>query len=494
MCKQTRYNESFSASRDVSLGQLLVEVGTQRAKLWKAQTAEHQAIVVVPSYCLEREELERAIGVDYYEERAIWTVGKQAEGVKVIFVTSAGLSEVARDHLTSLLPPTVRASGSVAFVSVDDDIKGLCLAERLVLHPEVVQRIKQEIGDREAWLMPYFARVQDFAIGELLDIPVEGSLPQLQYWGTKSGSRTIFAEAQVAHPDGYKDIGTEQGIIDAIAELWQQSVSSVLVKINAGISGFGILKIDLPQQCPKFGRKELIRKQLATAAGGETDFTAFLQRFEKHQGVVEACVPNVVSSPSGQGYISATNGVSVVATHEQILNGQVYLGARFPADEEYRTLIQEETHRVGSALAAKGALGYFSVDFVVADGKPFAVEINLRQVGTLHYLHTAKFLRKAAIDDSSGLLIDSDGREVHYVGSDNLKFRNLKGLSPQRVVEHLRGVGLVYDEKNLEGVVLHMLGLVEPFGKVGCTAIASSAKRAQELFRTVEKELSELTK
>ena len=40
----------------------------------------------------------------------------------------------------------------------------------------------------------------------LLDVPLNGLDPELNYLGTKSGSRKVFREAGVPHPPGYEDL------------------------------------------------------------------------------------------------------------------------------------------------------------------------------------------------------------------------------------------------------------------------------------------------
>ena len=72
-------------------------------------------------------------------------------------------------------------------------------------------------------------------------------------------------------------------------------------------------------------------------------------------------------SPSVQGYISPGGTVEILSTHDQILggpDGQVYLGCRFPADSAYRLQLQELGLKVGQALAKKGAMERFGVDFI----------------------------------------------------------------------------------------------------------------------------------
>jgi len=99
-----------------------------------------------------------------------------------------------------------------------------------------------------------------------------------------------------------------------------------------------------------------------------------------------------VTSPSVQVDILSSGEPVVLATHEQMLGGpegQVYVGCRFPASPDYAARLGRYGHAVGEALARRGALGRFSVDFMCAQAgngswDVFALEINLRKGGTTH--------------------------------------------------------------------------------------------------------------
>ena len=57
------------------------------------------------------------------------------------------------------------------------------------------------------------------------------------------------------------------------------------------------------------------------------------------QGIVEEFIPGEIkTSPSAQCIIDPLGNAQVISTHDQVLggeSGQVFVGARFPADEAY---------------------------------------------------------------------------------------------------------------------------------------------------------------
>src|SRR5208337_4549247 len=110
---------------------------------------------------------------------------------------------------------------------------------------------------------------------------------------------------------------------------------------------------------------------------------AYLEKFQAMGGIVEEFLEGANKrSPSAQFRMDPLGRLAAISTHDQVLGGQnaqVFLGCRFPANAAYRLAIQELGMRAGEALAAKGVLGRFGIDFIsVADGegwRHYAIEI-----------------------------------------------------------------------------------------------------------------------
>ena len=120
--------------------------------------------------------------------------------------------------------------------------------------------------------------------------------------------------------------------------------------------------------------------EVHTCAGGQ-------QAADERGGIVEErVVGDEVRSPSVQMWVTPLGELEVLSTHDQILGGptgQMYLGARFPADPAYATAITSEAEKVGRVLAEKGVLGRFALGFVVVrrgdEWTAHAIEVNLRK-------------------------------------------------------------------------------------------------------------------
>ncbi|MGY1705368.1 peptide ligase PGM1-related protein [Geodermatophilus sp. SYSU D00697] len=196
-----------------------------------------------------------------------------------------------------------------------------------------------------------------------------------------------------------------------------------------------------------------------------------------------------VSSPSVQADISPDGGVTVLATHEQVLggtDGQVYLGCTFPADAAYSAELGRYGRAAGEALARRGARGRFSVDFVAryrcGRRDVQALEINLRKGGTTHPYAVLRNLVPGTYDPDLGRWVGADGSPACYAATDNLVGPAWTDLPPQRVVDAVTAAGPRFDRRTRRGVVLHMLSGLAIDGRFGLTAIASSAADAADLL------------
>ena len=197
-------------------------------------------------------------------------------------------------------------------------------------------------------------------------------------------------------------------------------------------------------------------------------------------------------SPSVQCRITPEGRVEVLSTHDQLLGGpdsQVYLGCVFPADTDYRVRLQELGLRVGAALAEKGCLERFGVDFIAVhqdgDWQLHAIEINLRKGGTTHPFMELKLLTKGRYDLDSGLFYSQQGRAKFYRASDNLQNSGYHGLLPNDLMEIIAYHQLHFDSSTETGTIFHLMGCLSQFGKLGLTSIGNSRQEADEIYQNV---------
>ncbi len=389
------------------------------------------------------------------------------------------------------------------------------LTQKIIERPRLLERIRQALRVDKSFIICYNSSNWEGELSVRLGIPLYAAAPELQIWGTKSGSRQIFAESEVPYPDGSFSLWNAQDLAEAAADLWerQPTLKRMVVKLNEGISGEANALLDLrPMESVAPGKASHAERVAAIGNSfAEMRFQSqsenwdnFSSRLPELGGIVEAFVEGEIKrSPSVQGRITPNGEVEILSTHDQILggpDGQIYLGCRFPADEAYRLQIQDLGLKVGRKLVEKGALERFGVDFIAVDkgdGQQWdvqAIEINLRKGGTTHPFMTLKLLTNGRYDLSTGLFYSQQGRPKYYIATDNLQKDRYRGLLPNDLMDIIAHHRLHFETGTGTGTVFHLMGCLSEFGKLGLTSIGDSPQQAEDIYNKVVKVLDEETR
>ncbi|MEO6405045.1 MAG: peptide ligase PGM1-related protein [Ferruginibacter sp.] len=217
----------------------------------------------------------------------------------------------------------------------------------------------------------------------------------------------------------------------------------------------------------------------------------FFEKFNDMGGIVETFVEgDIKMSPSVQCVINPNKKIDIVSTHDQLLGGdegQIFIGAIFPADNAYCASLAAAGKKIAEALINKAVMGRFAIDFISvkqADGswKHYAIEINLRKGGTTHPFLMLQFLTDGIYDADTGEFITAGGNKRYYFASDNVTSEKYIGLTPPDLIDIAMFNSLMYDGAAQEGVMFHLVGALSEFGKLGMVCIASSAQRAKDFY------------
>jgi hypothetical protein len=416
---------------------------------------------------------------------------------RVIYVSSTPISSTIIDYYLHLLPgvPSEHARRRLTLLSCDDS-QFAPLTQKILDRPRLLQRVKEAIGD------PVFAHMTCFTVSELerrlalaLGIPIYGCDPALLHWGSKSGSRKIFREAGIDYPAGYEDLSTMDDIAYALSHLKaaRHDLAKAVVKINEGFSGEGNAVLDFSGAPQGSALLPWVKSRLPDLAFEAKDMTFELyeDKLTAMGGIVEEWIPGAVKeSPSVQFRVDPLRRLEIISTHDQVLggkNGQIFLGARFPASDAYRLDIQRDGQKAAQALAQKGVLGRFGIDFVSVKHndawRHIAIEINLRKGGTTHPFQMLQFLTDGHYDPTTGIFLAPSGRPRCYYASDNLESENYRGLTPDDLIDISVLNGLHFNAAKGEGVAFHLIGALSEFGKLGIVAIGETHERADALYR-----------
>ncbi len=495
---------------------LLQQKLADRWQRWNDIEGGPSDIVVIPSLSLDGFQLAAIPGINHYEERMLFTLGRlRNPRARLVYVTSQPLDPALVDYYLALIGgiPTAHARERLALLSTYDATPR-SLTEKILERPRLIQRIRDWIDADRAHMTVFTVSERERRLAVALGIPLYGVDPDLLHLGTKSGSREIFREAGISMPPGVENLRTEADVAESVAGLWEEhpSTERIVVKLDQGFSGEGnaLLSLDALRGVAPGDAPHGTRVDAITEALGGMDFTSpdeswprFRSELERMGGVVELYLEGRrKTSPSAQLRINPRGELQAMSTHDQVLggaSGQVYLGCRFPADEAYRLALQEDALAVGRVLVERGCVGRVGVDFIAVEDdrgawSRYAIEINLRMTGTTHPIMTMKLLNDGNYDPDHGLYVTHRGEPRFYVSTDTLMAPHYRGLLPEDLLDLAAVHQLHYQPWNETGVVFHLMGALSQFGKLGLTAIGASMSEAERFYERAREVLDAETR
>ena len=456
-------------------------------------------IVVVPSFPITEAARANAPAALHYEERMFYELAHlRRSQCRILYVTSVELDCSVQDYYLSLLCDVPKQHVGERFTLLNcEDASYEALSTKVLSRPRLLQQIRDLIDDKSlAWLVSLTSNPTERDLALALGIPLHANDPAYGHIGTKSGSREIFREADVLHPEGFAALRDRDEVVDALCRLKQSkpALERCVVKTNEGIAGQGNATLGL-NACPASHQEETrlwVQDNLSSMSFEDPTMgpEPFFARLAQEGGVVEEFIEGAVKHfPSGQARITPDGSVELFATHDQVFSagGQVFLGCSFPANAGYRDEIGAVTKKIGARLSAKGGRGPYGVDFVmIAGGHTYAIEINLRITATgiaYDFLH---YLTNGCYDQETGTYRSASGIEKHYFAVDTMQSNQLKGLRPGDLLNLAKNNGLEFSPTTGRGVFFHTLGAVPEFGVCGFICIGDSRQECQSFHERVQ--------
>ena len=460
-----------------------------------------RTVVIIPSLSLDEEILSKITGHIHYEERLLCLLMLlRMPLTKVIYVTSVPIDQIIIDYYLHLLPGITgsHARQRLTMLSCYDG-SSKPLTKKVLERPRLLQRIRQNITDTSAAHLTCFNITHlEKTLAVELGIPLFGTDPDLFYEGTKSGGRKIFKAAGVSLPDGFEDLRTRQDVITALSALKKNKpgLRKAVVKMNDGFSGEG----NAIYHYTDFSNNESIGKNIDESMSVHLKILAkdlteklFFEKIYEMGGITEEFIEaDIKTSPSVQCLINPLQEIEVLSTHDQLLggeDGQIFIGASFPASNDYNISLAEEGKKIARVLAAKGALGRFAIDFISVKQNSewihYAIEINLRKGGTTHPYFMLQFLTDGVYNPEKGEYLTASGNKRFYFSSDNVSKDCYKGLTPHDLFDIAIFHSLMYDGASQEGVMFHLVGALSQYGKLGLVCIGDTPEKAKEYYDKV---------
>jgi PGM1 C-terminal domain len=424
-----------------------------------------------------------------YEERFLCLVLAllRQPSTHVVYVTSQPVHPRLIDYWFRLVPRLDRedARRRGTFIALSDS-SFRPLTAKMLERPRLLERIKQQIvAPERSLILPFVVTDLERRLAVELGIPVYGPDPDLSRFGTKTGSRRVFADVGVPLPLGFEELTGLRDVVRAIEEIRARrpACRQVIVKLDDSVSGLGNGLVTLGAGGEASARSIALEDSSISA----DEFYELVA--ERGAIAEERIVGEGFCSPSVQLRVRPDGEIEVLSTHDQILggpSGQVYVGCRLPADPGYAVEVGRHGHAIAEHLRDAGVIGRFAVDFVAVrengSWSPYAVEINLRNGGTSHPLITLAALTDGSYDAEAGVFRSRMGRVKHYVATDDLEADEYRRLTPDDLLDVALDEHLVWDEEVQVGVAFHMVSALAVAGRVGMTAIGDTPEEAQALY------------
>ena len=497
------------------------QLQTQLKTLWRSPDefdVSNCQVLIVPSLSLDQAELQKIAGVHYYEERLLFSLARLRNPfTRLIYVTSQPVHPSIVDYYLELLPgiPSSHARDRLdLFATYDASQKPL--TQKLLERPRLLKKIHERLDHEHAYIVCFNSTPLERKLALTLGVPLLALDPDLLHWGTKSGSRQIFAECGVPHPDGSELVNNAEDLAEVTADLWERQphLKQIVIKLNQGFSGEGNALLDLSPLAtvaPDSSSSHAQRVEHVAQAFRALRFqceTETWEHFELKVHTLGAIAEAFISgdqkrSPSVQGYINPLGEVEMLSTHDQVLggpDGQIFLGCSFPADAEYRLQIQAMGEAIGKNLATKGAIERYGVDFLAVPHPTqdvkwqlYAIEINLRKGGTTHPFMALKLLTDGHYRKEDGLFYTRQGQPKFYRASDNLQKNTYQGLLPSDLMDIIVSDRLHFNSIEGIGAAFHLMGCLSEYGKLGLTSIGNTRQQADEIYAQVVASLDRAT-
>jgi hypothetical protein len=478
---------------------------------------EPRDIVVIPSLSFDGIDQVSIDGVIHYEERMLFTLNLlRHPRARLVYVSSAPIHPIAVDYMLSLISgiPNEHMRQRLTVLSLYDSSL-VPLSQKILQRPRVIERLRSLIRPGCGLMTCFTVSELERRLAVTLGVPLYGVDPELAWLGTKSGSRWAFRKAGVPMLPGAEDLNSETQLVEAIDDLWGEhpQLQRVVVKQNTGFSGQGNAILDLGKLAAISPKRELSGGARAEALADalptmrfvdpRLSWGGFREKLEREGGIVEAFVEDPSKRcPSCQLRISPEGSLDAISTHDQLVegvDGQIYAGCRFPADEGYRMTIQGDALRVAEVLQEEGAVGRLAVDFLcvrddAGSWNHYAIETNLRLGGTTHPMMLLRMLTDGWYDADAGLYLTPRSEPQYYVATDSMRSERYRGLLVEDLMDIAAVGGLHYQAWSEAGVLFHFTGALSEFGKLGITAVGKSPAEANYWFEQTRQVLDRETK
>jgi hypothetical protein len=209
-------------------------------------------LVVLPSYSVSESILshygDRIASLEHRYLNGL-LVADRIPDCEVVFLSTARPDDVAVDAVLDLIPADRRANARdrIHLIAVDDGTPR-SVAAKLLDRPDLLDALRSLVGTRPALIEPWNVTEAEIGLALALDVPINGTRPELRRLGFKSEGRRLIAGAGVPVPLGREDVRSVDDVVQAAVAIQSEhpGVEAVVVKHDDSGAGDGNVVLELP--------------------------------------------------------------------------------------------------------------------------------------------------------------------------------------------------------------------------------------------------------
>ncbi|XP_077323789.1 IQ domain-containing protein H-like [Lithobates pipiens] len=387
------------------------------ASNWNHIRTCRRSIIHIPSLGYTEKQRARATDLHLEQNLQMGRLGDLADpNVDVIYVCPVKMDEEMAQYYRNLLGlrtavlsgnPQDAAELHERFTIITPEAVDtfpnhhMCLSTLLKYSPKALHRIRNLIRGREAYVVGRVPHVDDLTVADTLGVPILGTEPEVAHlYSTKSGSKRIFASADIPIPPGQHDIYTEEQFLGALGQLITANllVTRWLFKVDneSGSNGTAFCDIGVHLPCYSWARREsakydpdtwkqkwaqeialkriteelpqvLERYAQPVNRGRYPTWGRFLKTLISNGGVIEAYPPaKSITCLTVDLLINPGGEIQMVSCGDQIHGSSPLecIGSSVPQCSVHPSVLSSICNHIGEACKIRGVLGYVSVEFI----------------------------------------------------------------------------------------------------------------------------------
>eukprot|EP01029_Cantina_marsupialis_P010545 TRINITY_DN23_c8_g1_i1.p1 TRINITY_DN23_c8_g1~~TRINITY_DN23_c8_g1_i1.p1 ORF type:complete len:1057 (+),score=252.90 TRINITY_DN23_c8_g1_i1:125-3295(+) len=416
---------------------------------WSTIQNERRVIVHVPSYTIsENQRLSMPVLRNRENAQMSRMCELLDENTEIIYIVPYHLSQDVATYHKKLMQVGAGARGASAFrIIVPENLHrfpaSLCLSQVFRMSPRAIRRVKRAVTGKNAYLVPGLIGPEDKKLALTLDIPLLGADPEIStLYSSKSGSKRVFAMAEINTPPGAHDIYDDEELYQALGSLIvaHPYVDKWMLKLDNEIDGRGnaifdatglkIVKILRTQRASSSNaqwlrpdvqldargkvlpllKKYFLRLLTVSHLEAHSSCTEFIKAISRQGCVIEAMPDNSRGVVSLDLFISPNGNIDLRSSHDLFCNpyGQT-LVSRFPQTLLPGPAAEGAALAVGEVLYRENIIGYASIDVIVfyderaKDLRTWAIDLNLRLTDHAASFTFFDFLIKGKFNSTTGI-------------------------------------------------------------------------------------------